>query len=315
MTGPGPVPDARESRAGMTNAGVEWVATPPGGVRPRRRGRRRERYTGPPAYPAIPRWGFPLVAWRRPSALPTRQGGDPMTRAESAAAAAIPVLWITAWVALLAGASEVWRYALLVLSRDRALSVAPLLISDALVATAGVLTWLLGLLGAVLVVRWALWARTAATARTGRRSARPDWHVMLGVLVPGLNLLWPGAALAELEHSLLVAEGARNADDRPSPSLSVRFWWACWVAALLVGWLTMFWGLRDGVQASADGVLLHACSDFLVVVLAVSTAQLIKYVARLLSPPDPAEIRREHVAAVRAAQPLGRRARPDSAAR
>lgn len=315
MSGTGPVPGAREPRAGTAGSGVEWVAAPPGGARPPRRGRRRERYTGPPAYPAVPRWGFPLVAWRRPSALPARHGGDPMTGAESAAATATPVLWITAAVALLAGAAEVWRYGLLVLSRDRALSVAPLLISDALVATAGVLTWLLGLLAAVLVVVWALRARAAAAARTGRRSARPDWQVLLGVLVPGPNLLWPGAALAELEHSLLVDEGARDAGARPSPSLAVRFWWACWAAALLVGWATMLWGLRDGVQAMADGVLLHACSDFLVAVLAVSTAQLVKYVTRLLSPPDPVEIRREHVAAVRAAQPLDRRARPGSAAR
>ncbi|MDA3646055.1 DUF4328 domain-containing protein [Saccharopolyspora indica] len=292
-----------------------WVATPPGGPpRPKPRKQQR-RYSGPPAYPAVPRWGFPMLAWRWPLALPARQHVNAEARAEATTGTALVTLWITAGVAGLATLAEGWRYVLLLMSRDGALARTPLAISDALVSTTGFLLWVLGVLSGVLVVLWGLRARAAAAERIGVRNARPDWQVVVGVLVPGLNFFVPGSAVAELEHSVLVAEGARERGARPFPTLRVRLWWAVWVATLLVGWFTILWGFRGTVQALADGVVLHTLNNALVTLLAVLTARLIKYVMTLLVEPDPTELHRFQVRAVRATPPPPRAARPASAPR
>ncbi|MDI2032701.1 DUF4328 domain-containing protein [Saccharopolyspora sp. TS4A08] len=291
------------------------MATPPGGPRRTRPPRRPRPYAGPPSYPAPPRWGFPLLAWRWPLALPTHDRVDHDERAGATAATAIAALWVTAGVAALATVAEVWRYVLLLLSRGEALSRTVLAISDALVGTTGVILVLMGVLTGVFTVLWGLRARAAAAERIGVRPARPDWQVVAGVLVPGLNALVPGSAMAELEHCLLVAEGDRDRGARPSPSLRVRFWWALWAATVLVGLLTFGWTFRDGVQALADGVVLHAVNNALVAVLAVVTARLIDHLMRLLLPPDPTELSLLRVHAVRAAPPPERAPRPGTAPR
>ncbi|MCI2418630.1 DUF4328 domain-containing protein [Saccharopolyspora sp. K220] len=294
---------------------MEWIATPPGGPRRIRPPRRPRRYTGPPAYPAVPRWGFPPLAWRWPLALPTRPQADPMMRAESAAATATATLWITAGVAVLATFAEGWRYVLLLISRTQALPRTSLAVSDALVGTTGLILWLLGVLCGLFVVLWGLRARAAAAERIGVHNVRPDWQVVVGVLVPGLNLFVPGSALAELEHSVLVAEGARKRGVRPFPTLRVRLWWAVWVATLLLGWFAFLWGFRGSVQALADGVVLHALNNALVAVLAVLTAGLIKYLMRLLAPLDSTELKHFRVRDVRAAPLPPKPERPSNAPR
>ncbi|MGH4024066.1 MAG: hypothetical protein ACRDRV_05720, partial [Pseudonocardiaceae bacterium] len=71
----------------MAVPGLQWVATPPAvtetpsEMTPRKTvtgemtsGEIRvppQAYTGPPSYPAPPRWGFPLLGWRRPMPLTT----------------------------------------------------------------------------------------------------------------------------------------------------------------------------------------------------------------------------------------------------
>ncbi|MEV0696310.1 DUF4328 domain-containing protein [Saccharopolyspora sp. NPDC050389] len=294
---------------------VEWVATPPGGPRRIRPPRRPRRYTGPPAYPAVPRWGFPLLAWRWPLALPLRPHVDPMVRAVSAAGTAVVALWITAGMAGLATFAECWRYVMLLISRSQALPRTPLAISDVLVGTTGSILWVLGVLSGVLVVLWGLRARAAAAERIEVQNARPDWQVVVGVLVPGLNLSVPGSTLAELEHSVLVAEGVRERGERPFPTLRVRLWWAAWVGTLLFGWFSFGWGFFGSVQAQADGVVLHALNNALVTTLAIMTALMIKYLMRLLAPLDPTELKHLRVRAVRAAPPAPRATRPANAPR
>lgn len=280
---------------------MEWVATPPGGLRPRRRPRQRRPYSGPPAYPAIPRWGLPPVSWRWPLALPTRTPVDPVERSAALARTATAVLWLTVVVAGAAALAEGWRYALLVRSLSTALSKPMLVVSDALVTTTGLLTWLLGLLAGLVVVLWGLRAREAAAARADVRHARPDWQFVAGVLVPGWNLFVPGSVLAEIEHTVLVAEGTRELGARPRPSGLVRAWWAAWVVSLLLGWTTLLWSFRDGVQALADGVLLHVWTNLAIVVLAVLTLRVVGDLTRLLVPVDPTDVRRLRVRAVRGA--------------
>lgn len=228
---------------------------------------------------------------------------------------AVSTLWITAVLGVLAAGVESWRYVLLLSSRSGALGRTTLAVSDALVATVGIMTWLFGLLSAVVGVLWALRARSYAHERAGLRPARPDWQVVLGTLVPGVNLFVPGSVLAELEDAALRGSGESVAGSRPVPSRLVRLWWLCWAACLLVGWSTMLWGLRDGVQALADGVLLHAFSDVLLVVLAVVSVRVVRRCTRVLVPPDPTTLRSRQVLRVRGAPVPPRAARPPHAVR
>lgn len=294
---------------------VEWVATPPAAVRPRQRPRPERRYTGPPAYPAVPRWGFPPLAWRWPLALPGRVDADPVGRTESLAAMAGSLLWLTAGLAALAAVAEGWRYVLLVRSRTEELASATLAVSDAFVLTVGVLTWLFGMLCWLVVVLWTLRARAAAASRAGMRPARPGWQVVVGVLVPFVNLSVPGSVLAELEHMVLVVEGERERGARPRPSRLVLVWWAVWAVSLVVGWLALAWHFLPGVQAMADDVMFHACSDVAVVAAAVTTARLVKYLTGLLATLDPTELSRFRVLSVRGAPAPERAARRSDARR
>jgi hypothetical protein len=294
---------------------AEWVAAPPGGVRLRRRRRPPRRYTGPPSYPAVPRWGFPPLAWRWPLALPDVPKAAPVQRLGGLGATAVSTLWTTAMISGLAAFAEMWRYVLLVRSRGETLPATTLAISDGLVAVAGVLTWLLGLGCAVVVVLWALRARSVAGDRVGMRLARSDWQLITGVLVPVVNLFVPGSVLAELEHTVLVAERARERGARPTPSRLVLAWWAAWAVSLMLGWLAFGWSFLHSVQAMADGVVLHACSDAAVAVLAIVTARVVKYLTYLLTPVDPAGLPRRRVLGVHGAPRPGRAARPADAPR
>lgn len=277
------------NRSGADRAG--WAATPPGGARPERSpGGSGHGYTGPPSYPAPPRWGFPPVVWRRPLPFAGRPGPDPVERTSALSGPLLPLLRAIAVVAATAAVGEVLRYALLVLSRDRALPKPLVIASDALVGAAAGLSVPLGVAGVVVAFLWLLRAREAATARTGLASARPDWQVLLGVVIPGINLSVPGSVLAELEHAALSAEGA--AGDRPRPSRLVRAWWTSWVVCLVLAGLSFLWGFRSGTQAMADGVLLHAWNDLAVCVLALLTARVVRYLVRLLVPPDTAALPR-----------------------
>lgn len=294
---------------------VEWVATPPGGPRTRRRASRPEPYTGPPVYPAVPRWGFPPLGWRWPLALPAHPQADPVQRVAAWAGTAASTLWLTAGMSAVAAGAEVWRYVLLLLSRDRALSKFALDVSDALVITAGTLSWLLGAASLVFSVLWLLWARTASAEQIGVRQRRPDWQVVAGVLVPGANLAIPGSALAEVEHAVLVAGGDQELAGRPRPSRLVLAWWAAWAVSVVLGWTTLLWSFRDGVQALADGVVLHFWTDVAAVVAAVLTMRVINYLSTLIVPADPTELAHLQVVDVRGAPAPQRAERPPTAAR
>ncbi|MDR7301920.1 DUF4328 domain-containing protein [Haloactinomyces albus] len=298
-----------------SEAPVEWVATPPGGVRPPRVRSAPRRYTGPPSYSVVPRWGFPQLTWRWPLALPSRTRVDPAERVLSLSATAVSTLWVTAGLACVATIAEIWRYVLLLRSRNGALARTPLAFSDALVITAGVMTWVIGVLCGVVVVLWALRARAYAATQAGVRPARSDWQFVTGVLVPGPNLFVPGSALAELEHTVLMRDRARDPHARPRPTWLVQLWWCAWSASLLLGWITFLWGFTDGVQALANGVVLHAWTNAVMAALAIVTVYVVKYLTRLLVPVDTTEVPRLRVLGVRGAPAPPRQERPTGAPR
>jgi uncharacterized protein DUF4328 len=266
-----------------------WTATVPPGVARRPRARRRLPYFGPPAYSTPPHWGFPALAWRWPTAVPGATTEQPVTveRVRAVAGHAAAMMWMLAGLSVFAAAGEVWRYVLLLRSRSGALPSGVVGASDVLVTIAGLLAVLFGIVTAVVTLWWLHLARHAAADLLDQLPARPDWQALVYLLVPGVNLAMAGVIVAELEHQIL----RRPADERPHPTKPVRVWWAVWAAAGVLFGLTVVWRFRDSVQAHADGVILSGLTDLAAAATAVLTALMIRRLATLLAPIDPASVR------------------------
>ena len=292
---------------------IRWVASPPPGAWPHRRKPVAERYSGPPSYPVPPRWGFPNLVWRRPTAVPGTASGEvtPGERLRVITRSLLPVLWTFAALALVASAAEIWRYILLVQSRDSALSTSVVSVSDTFVITAGLLTTILSLLPSGLTVWWLLVARHAAAEASGEAPPRRQWQVLVFALVPVVNLVLVLPIVAELEHAVL----RRSRETRPKPSRLVLGWWGVWVLNWLLLVLVIVWRFRDGVQALADGVLLVALTDLAAAGLAVMTALLVKRMSGLLAPVAEKRLRLLRVLKVDGAPDPERRDRPASSVR
>ncbi|HEX4722751.1 MAG TPA: DUF4328 domain-containing protein [Pseudonocardiaceae bacterium] len=291
-----------------------WVATPPPGpgALPARPIPRRVRYVGPPAYRATPRWGFPQLGWRAPTSVPGATTREPHTPQRTArfARRAVTVLWMVAISAFLAGGGEVWRYVLLLVGRTEALPADVVAVSDALVNTGAALAAVTGLLCVVLVPRWLLAAREVAAGISGDGPARPDWQVLLGVLLPGLNLFVAGSVFAELEHTALGLAGR----ERPRPSRLVVVWWSTWAGGELLAIVTLLLGLRTDVGSRANGVLWYAATDLVAVAVAVLTVLVVNVITSVLAPTSIA-VRQQVVRVDGAPEPPLRPARPTGAVR
>ncbi|WP_409183935.1 DUF4328 domain-containing protein [Amycolatopsis sp. VS8301801F10] len=295
-------------------AKLRWVASPPPSAVRRRRAVPAAPYSGPPSYPVPPRWGFPNLTWRRPTNVPGTASGEirPIDRIPVLARSLTTILWTFAVLAVTAAVAESWRYALLVESRDSALNSGVVGFSDAFVMLAGLLTTIFSLLPAGLSVWWLLVARQAAADEAGEVPPRPVWQVLVGVLVPLVNLPLALSVVSELEHAVL----RRPRDERPKPSRLVLGWWATWAANWVLLIVTIIWRIRPGVQAMADSVLLVALTDLAAAALAIGTALVIRRFSHLLMPIAPERLRDLRVLKVEGApEPELRTARPVGAAR
>ena len=267
------------SHCGRYLAPLRWVAEPPASAQPALPPLPQPRYSGPPRYRFIPRWGFQPGPWRSPD--PEPPAPDPLRAAQITLSAVVPLLWATAAVSVLAAGAEGWRYVLLLASRADALPAGLVKASDALVVAAGWVAPAVATLAGLLLIRWTVRATEAAADQADVRPARSPRSIVLGWLIPGLNLSVPGSVLAEIEHAAL----GRPADQRPRPSRLLLVWWLLWVAGLLFAVVVLVWSLRTGVQARADGVLLHAVLDVFAAGTAGVTAVLVIRLTRLLGPP------------------------------
>lgn len=267
------------------------MASVPQGSARRTRPRRRLPYLGPPSYNSAPRWGFPALAWRWPTTVPgTRSAdGQPVTvdRVRAVAGHAAALMWALAALSVLAAGGEAWRYALLLRSRNGALSDRLVATSDAVVTVAAVLALSFLVLSAVVTLWWLHLARHAAADQVDQRLARPDWHVLGYLLFPGVNLVMAGVLMAELEHTVL----RRPADERPRPTRATKVWWAAWVLSGLLFAVTVVWRFRDSVQAHADGVVLSGLTDLAAAAMAALTAIAVRRLSTLLAPIDPRSVR------------------------
>ena len=265
-------------QCGRYLATLQWVAEPPPSAGTPPPVPRPVRYVGPPRYTTPPRWGFPAAPWRAAPGPPAPVPPERMAR--SLAAVAVPLLWALVAVALLAAGAEIWRYVLLLASREGALSADAVAASDALVVAAGSGTVLLGLVAGGLVVAWSLRAAMAAAGRSGSRPSRSLREIVLGWVVPGWNLVVAGPVLAEIEHGALDRPPGR----RPEPSRLIRVWWLLWVVGGVLAAVVLAWSWRAGVQARADGVVLHAVVNLVAAVTAGVTAVLVSRLTALLNP-------------------------------
>jgi hypothetical protein len=286
-----------------------WIATVPPGADRRPRTRGRLPYMGPPAYGRPPSWGFPALAWRWPTAVPGTVTEQPVTvdRVRAVAGHASMMMWVLAGLAVFAASGEVWRYVLLVRSRTGALPSSLVATSDTVVTIGALLAVTFGLVTVIVTLWWLHLARHVAAALADQRPARPDWQVILYLLIPGVNLAMAGVILAELEHQVL----RRPADERPHPTKPVKIWWSAWAAAGVLFGLTVLWRFRDSVQARADGVILSALTDLAAAAVAVLTALMIRRLATLLAPIDPTTVRYLRVLRVEGApEPELRKTKP-----
>jgi Domain of unknown function (DUF4328) len=204
------------------------------------------------------------------------------------AAVAVPLLGLTAMLVLVTAGAEAWRYALLLDSRTDAVPAGPLHASDALVVTGGVVSLLSSVLAGAVTLGWLVHANAAAAQAAAVTPARPGWRLVVGTLVPGMNLVVPGAVLAEVEHAAL----GQDPNRRPHPSRLVIGWWVIWAVGLVLAGTAILWNLRSGVQARADGVLLHVATDLVAGAVAITTIVVVRRLTRLLSPVTLAGTRR-----------------------
>lgn len=296
---------------------MRWVAAPPPGAYPSRGPRRAwqpERYLGPPAYPVPPRWGFPNLTWREPTNVPGTASSmpTPLDHARVLARNVITVLWFLTGLATVAAAAEFWRYALLVISRDAALNAGVVAMSDTLEIIFSLLTVVFGLLALACVLWWLAVIRHAATEESGYAPPRPSWQVLVGVLVPVINLAMAGSIVAELEHAVL----SRPPDQRPRPSRLVLSWWAAWILNEVLMVVVIVLRSLNGIQAQADSVLFSGLLDASAALLAGLTAVVVHRLTSLIAPVPVRRLRLRAITAVRGAPPPQLRpSRPASASR
>ncbi len=255
-----PLP-GRPALGGRAAARRHAAATGPGAA---------TRYTGPPRYRLLPRWGFPLGPWTPQEPAPASP--DPLFGARSLVGSLVPLLWATTAVALLAAGAEVWRYVLLLASRDGALAARS---GRSLRRAGGV-----GRHGRAHPRRcwsaccWCCGPCAPHRPRpTGPGCGRPAPRARScsAGSCPGStsrcpDRCWPRSS---------TPRSACRPDRRPRPSRLLLVWWALWVASVVLAVVVLLWSLRDGVQARADGVVLHAVLDLLAAVTAGVTARLV----------------------------------------
>jgi len=233
---------------------------------------------------------LPAVPWRHPLERATEETPDAAARARSLAASARPLLLGTALAFGLAAVAEAWRYGLVLRGRTELLGAATVALSDSVVVTAGVLAPVLALLSGVVVVLWLVRTRLAVAELNGVTETRSVRGVVLGAVLPVVNLGQAGVLLTELEHMIARSrpggrpshtgephrDAGHNREVRPSPSPLVRAWWTAWVMSAGLSVLTWVWRWQGTAQAQADAIVLAGLSDLAAGVSAALTFTVVR---------------------------------------
>ncbi|MEE2030727.1 DUF4328 domain-containing protein [Rhodococcus chondri] len=248
----GPVPPSRRN--------FRWVARPPHTDSEPTQSQRPEASRTTPAYDEVPRWGLhdnhPVADEDEPSA------------SESLADLAPTLLAGAAVVFGLAALAELFRYGLLVFNRTRLVDPLVLAVSDAAVWATQVCGPVVALASALACALRLLEVRRKVFAARGTSDPRHPALVLLGVVVPGANLGFPGLFLTEI------------AGHDPRLLRAVRTWWVLWVLNAVVFVAVLLSRQRDTLQARADAVLLTAIAAAFAAVVAVVTLHVVRLLDR-----------------------------------
>ncbi|MBD0323288.1 MAG: DUF4328 domain-containing protein [Aldersonia sp.] len=208
--------------------------------------------TATPRYAEIPRWGL-LDPPPAPEVPQRRSLGWFADRVRA-------LLAVTAMMFALATIAEACRYGVLLYNRTRLLDPLLLAVSDAAVWTTSLVAQATALCAALGAVGWLIQARAAEFARHGRTEPRRVPVLVIGSLLPVVNLVAPGLFLTELVRR------------RPRTDLArVRTWWAGWIFGTLMWIAALAWHSADTLQAQANGVLFTALTNAVASAVAVLT--------------------------------------------
>ncbi|WP_345602059.1 DUF4328 domain-containing protein [Tomitella cavernea] len=299
-------PPQRQARAALPR-GYRWVARPPSAFESQPEPGAARRTQGPdaaspgptPFYRAIPRWGL--------HPAPPAPEPDPDRRRRSAAASARSTLAVTLVLFVLAAAAEAFRYGLMLRNRDHLVHQTTVAISDATALVLGYAAMVFVVASAVTCTRWLIRARARTFEAAGEAEPRRARWMAAGMLVPVVNLVYPGVFLTELAAARRRAEvvdgGGRAAhgpgldvlcggpapvravhgawstvcaryrglrDGSSLPTL-VRFWWVLWVLCNLTAAAVALQRWDPSVQARADNVAYTLYADLLAVAAVVVT--------------------------------------------
>ncbi|MFH5211105.1 DUF4328 domain-containing protein [Antrihabitans sp. NCIMB 15449] len=249
-------PMAAASAPAQQRRAYRWVARRPDAGRPsapaatavpRNRGR----------YGSTPQWG--LVD--PPPPTPKTDDADLAGLGRHV----VNIFTLTAILFFLAAVAEVGRYAILLRNRTRLIDPLLLAASDTAVLATSILALLVTTLAVFAAAGWLIGARRRAFERDGRRDPRPVEQIVMGCIIPGANLIFPGVFLTEITRDAL-----------PRTRRLVVVWWCAWVFGAVVALVALVWRFRTTLQAEADGVLLNAFADLVAAGVAIVTILVIR---------------------------------------
>lgn len=167
----------------------------------------------------------------------------------------------------LGAAGELARFALLIHNQERLLRPwAPWLVNIPAVA-GGLLGFLASVLAAVCAFLWLVRRRAEAFAARGEAEPRSVGSMLVGALIPGVNVVTLGHLLTELGTALGWRPGMRSA---------LRRWWWLWAASTVTMAVWIGWHFLDGPVARAYAFVVAAVVAALAVVLAGATIRVIE---------------------------------------
>ena len=249
---------ADAARAPVARRTYRWVARRPDATLPVRRRPAGPDAQGPtPSYHQTPRWGLldppPARETRPPTGLAALAERAPFCSSATAVFFALAAL------------AELGRYAVLLENRTRLIPPLVLALSDTAVWMMSIIATVLAVVTAVSAVGWLRAARIREFAAAGHSDPRRLRTLVLGCLVPVVNLVMPGVFLTELAR-----------DGMPARRKLVRLWWAAWVLGGAMAVAALVWRSADSLQLRADGVLFTAATDLVAMGVALLTHRLMR---------------------------------------
>lgn len=210
-----------------------------------------------PRYTEAPRWGLldpspaPAVAERTDLVAFGRR--------------AVPLIGAASILFGLAALAEIGRYLILLRNRTRLIDPTLLALSDSAVWATSFLALGVALAGAVAAIGWLIEARRRGYAGENRSDPRRVRTLVLGCVIPLVNLVLPGVFVTEFTRDVV-----------PRTRKLIRVWWWAWVLNGVMVVAAMFWWTADSLQIEADGVLFSAATDLVAAGVGILTIMVIR---------------------------------------